>query len=113
MIGIARVLAVAFTALLLSLPAHAETRCKFEDPGKDFSVQGPVVYTDATNSAVAALGYRRVVAINDKQRGCVAYVQAKRASGCAAGKVASTKGTTFVVPFTPVILAGADSVACR
>ena len=106
-------LAATGAAVLLTQPAFAETRCKFEDPGKDFSVQGSVVYTDATNSAVAATGYRRVVAINDKQRGCVAYVQAKRASGCAAGKAASATGNTFVVPFTPVVLLGADSVECR
>ena len=106
-------LAAAGAAVLVTQPAGAVSSCKFENPSKDVSVQGTVRYVDATNSVVAASGYPKVVAINDSQRGCVAYVQAKRVSGCAAGKTASAKGTTFVIPFTPVVLLGADSVACR
>jgi hypothetical protein len=106
-------LAAAGAASLIYDPALAASKCEFKDPGKAFSVQGPVVYVDAANTTVAELGYGKVVAINDTKRGCVAYVQAKRVSGCAKGKTASASGSAFVVPFTPVILAGADSVECR
>ena len=106
-------LAAAGASLLLGQPALAASSCKFEDPNKAISVQGSVHKVDAANSTVATLGYPKVVAINDSQRGCVAYVQAKRVSGCAAGKMASAQGTTFVVPFTPVVLLGAQSVECR
>ena len=106
-------LAAIGAAVLVNQPVYAASSCKFDNPSKDVSVQGTVRYVDATNSAVAASGYPKVVAINDSKRGCVAYVQAKRVSGCAAGKTASAKGSTFVVPFTPVVLLGADSVACR
>ena len=93
-------------------PALAASNCKFEDPNKTISVQGSVQKVDAANSTVATLGYPKVVAINDSKRGCIAYVQAKRVSGCGAGKMSSAQGTTFVVPFTPVLL-GAQSVECR
>jgi len=105
-------LAAAGPSLLLCQPALASD-CKFEDPSKTISVQGSVHKVDTANSTVATLGYPKAVAINDSKRGCVAYVQAKRVSGCAAGKMASAQGTTFVVPFTPVVLLGAQSVECR
>ncbi len=106
-------LAAIGAALLVNQQAQAASSCKFENPGKHVSVQGTVRYVDAANSVVASSGYPRVVAIDDSKRGCIAHVQAKRASGCAAGKVASAKGATFVVPFTPIVLLGADSVDCR
>lgn len=106
-------LAAAGAALLICRPGLAASKCEFKDPGKAFSVQGSVVYVDAANATVAELGYSKVVAINDSKRGCVAYVQAKRVLGCAKGKTASASGSAFVVPFTPVILAGADSVECK
>lgn len=106
-------LAAAGAALMSYGPALGASKCEFKDPSKTFSLQGPVVYVDAANATVAELGYGNVVAITDNKRGCVAYVQAKRVSGCAKGKTASASGAAFVVPFTPVILAGADSVECR
>ncbi len=106
-------LAAASAATLVNQPAHAASSCKFENPSKDVSVQGTVRYVDAANTVVASSGYPRVVAINDSKRGCIAHVQAKRVAGCAAGKTASANGATFVIPFTPVVLLGADSVECR
>ena len=104
--------AAAAAALFFSRPALA-AHCEFSDVGKAFSVEGAVLYVDAANDLVAELGYGKVVAINDRKRGCTAYVQARRVSKCAKGKTATAKGTTFVVPFTPVVLPGADSVKCR
>lgn len=86
--------------------------CEFNDGGKRFSVEGAVVYVD-TAVDVAGYGHKKVVAILDKKRGCVAYIQAHQAPRCSKGKTAAATGTTFVVPFTPVVLAGADSVRCR
>ena len=106
-------LAAIGAAVLINQPADAASSCKFENPSKDVAVQGTVRYVDAANSVVASSGYPRVVAINDSQRGCIAHVQTMRAAGCAAGKAASAKGATFVIPFTPVVLLGANSVACR
>jgi hypothetical protein len=103
--------AAAGAALLLSCPALAAD-CEF-NPGKAFSVEGTVLYVDAASDVVAEMGYGKVVAINDRKRGCTAYVQTNRASKCAKGKTATAKGTTFVIPFTPVVLPGADSVKCR
>ncbi len=106
-------LATIGAAVLINRPADAAPSCKFENASKDVAVQGTVRYVDAANSVVASSGYPKVVAINDSKRGCIAHVQTKRAAGCASGKTASAKGATFVIPFTPVVLLGADSVACR
>lgn len=104
----------AFGALLLmGSPALAASSCKFKDPRQTVSVQGSVLSVDEANSIVSDFGYDKVVAIMDKRRGCIAHVQASSASGCMKGGMASAKGTTFVIPFTPVILLGADSVECR
>lgn len=103
---------VACTVLFMS-PALAAGDCEFADPGKAFSVEGPVLNVGAANDLVSEMGYRKVVAIQDKKRGCVAYVQTRKAAGCAKGKTATAKGKTFVITFTPVVLPGADSVKCR
>jgi hypothetical protein len=87
--------------------------CEFADPGKVFSVSGAVLHVGAANDLVADMGFRKVVAVKDRQLGCVAYVQVRRASGCAKGKTAAAKGRTFGIAFTPVVLLGADSVKCR
>ena len=94
-------------------PALAAPDCEFADPGKAFSVAGNVLSIGAANDIVVEMGYRKVVAIQDKKRGCVAYVQTRRATGCAKGKTATAKGKTFVIAFTPMVLTGADSVTCR
>ena len=99
-------------AFIFSWSAFAAD-CSFNDPGKAFSVEGTVLYVDASNEVVAEMGYGKVVAINDRKRGCTAYVQTKSASKCTKGKSATAKGTTFVIPFTPVVLPGAGSVKCR
>jgi hypothetical protein len=91
--------AAAGAALFFGRPALAAD-CEFANPGKAFSVEGTVLYVDAANEIVADMGYGKVVAINDRKRGCTAYVQASRASKCAKGKTATAKGTTFVIPFT-------------
>ena len=103
--------AAAGIAILFARPALAAD-CEFPNPGKAFSVEGAVLYVDAANDLVAEMGYGKVVAISDRKRGCTAYVQARRVSKCAKGKTATAKGPTFVVPFTPVVLPGADSVKC-
>lgn len=105
-------LAAAGAVIFFSSPALAAD-CEFPNPSKAFSVSGPVLYVDAASDIVADFGYRKVVAINDTKRGCTAYVQARSVSKCSKGKTATAKGTTFVVPFTPVVLPGADSVKCR
>jgi hypothetical protein len=104
--------AVACTALFVA-PALAAADCEFADPDKGFAVEGSVLNVGAANDIVVEMGYRKVVAIQDKKRGCVAYVQARKAAGCAKGKTATAKGKTFVITFTPVVLPGADSVKCR
>jgi hypothetical protein len=104
--------AVAGIALFMT-PALAAVDCEFADPGQAFAVEGTVLNVDAANDVVVEMGYRKVVAILDKKRGCVAYVQAHKAAGCAKGKTATAKGKTFVITFTPVVLPGADSVKCR
>jgi hypothetical protein len=104
--------AAAGVAVLFARPALAD-KCEFTSPGKAFSVEGVVLYVDAANELVVEMGYGKVVAIDDRKRGCTAYVQASRVSKCAKGKTAAAKGATFVVPFTPVVLAGADIVKCR
>ena len=93
--------------------ALAADDCEFADPGKSFSVEGAVLNVGAANDLVVEMGYRKVVAIEDKKRGCVAYVQARRAPGCAKGRSATAKGKTFVIAYTPMVLPGADSVKCR
>jgi len=98
---------------MLASPALAAGDCEFADPGKAFSVEGTVLNVDAANDLVVEMGYRKVVAIQDKKRGCVAYVQTRKAQSCAKGKTASAKGKTFVITFTPVVLPGADTVKCR
>lgn len=98
---------------LITSPALAAGDCEFPDPGKAFSVAGTVVSVGAANDLVVEMGYPKVVVIQDKKRQCLAYVQTRRASRCAKGKTASAKGKTFVVAFTPIVLAGADSVTCR
>lgn len=100
------------TALCWS-PALAAADCEFADPGKSFSVEGAVLNVGAANDLVVEMGYRTVVAVQDKKRGCIAYVQTRRAPGCAKGKIATAKGKTFVIAFTPMVLPGADSVKCR
>ena len=100
-------------AVIVSTSPGLATDCEFQNPGKVFSVAGPVLYVDAANDLVADIGYRKVVAINDTKRGCTAYVQARTVSKCAKGKTTTAKGTTFVIPFTPVVLPGADSVKCH
>lgn len=87
--------------------------CSFNDAGKPFFIEGTVLYVDASNEVVAEMGYGKIVAINDLKRSCTAYVQTKSVSKCTKGKLATAKGTTFVIPFTPVVLAGAGSVKCR
>lgn len=104
--------AVACTALFMT-PALAAADCEFADPDKAFSVEGPVLSVGAANDVVVEMGYSKVVALQDKKRGCVAYVQTRKAAGCAKGKTATAKGKTFVITFTPVVLPGADSVKCR
>lgn len=99
--------------IMLASPAFAAADCEFTDPDKAFSVEGAVLNVGAANDLVVEMGYRKVVAIQDKKRGCVAYVQTRKAAGCAKGKIASAKGKTFVITFTPVVLPGADSVKCR
>lgn len=94
-------------------PAFAAADCEFTDPGKAFSVEGAVLNVGAANDLVVEMGYRKVVAIQDRKRGCIAYVQTRKAAGCAKGKAATAKGKTFVITFTPVVLPGADSVKCR
>lgn len=96
-----------------SSPAFAASDCEFANPDKAFAVEGAVLNVDAANDLVAEMGYRKVVAVRDGKRGCIAYVQARRVSGCAKGKTAKATGKTFVIPFTPMVLAGADSVKCR
>lgn len=99
-------------AFLFTGPALAAGDCEFADPGKAFSVEGAVLNVGAANDLVVEMGYRKVVAIQDRKRGCVAYVQTRKAAGCARGKTATAKGKTFVITFTPVVLPGADSVKC-
>jgi hypothetical protein len=99
-------------ATMFTSPALAAD-CEFADPDKAFSVAGAVLHVGAANDLVADMGYRKVVAVKDKQRGCIAYVQVRRASGCAKGKAAAAKGRTFGIAFTPMVLLGADSVKCR
>lgn len=103
---------IGVAALLVGGTALAAD-CETPIAGKAFSVNGTVAYVDAANDVVAGMGYKTVVSINDRKRGCIINVQAKRVSGCAKGKTATAKGTAFVVPFTPVVLSGADSVQCR
>lgn len=94
-------------------PALAAGDCEFADAGKAFSVEGTVLNVGAANDVVVEMGYRKTVAIEDKKRGCIAYVQTRKTTGCAKGKTATAKGKTFVVTFTPIVLPGADSVKCR
>ena len=98
---------------LITSPALAAGDCEFADADKAFSVEGNVLNVGTANDLIIEMGYRKVVAIQDKKRGCVTYVQTRRASGCAKGKSATAKGETFVVTFTPLVLPGADSVKCR
>lgn len=100
-------------AALFTSPAYAAGDCEFADPGKAFSVQGAVLSVGAANEVIIEMGYGKVVAIQDKKRGCIAYIQTRKAVGCAKGKAATAKGKTFVVTFTPLVLPGADSVKCR
>lgn len=104
--------AILCTAILAG-PALAVADCEFADPGKAFSVAGAVLSVGAANDLVVEMGYRKVVAIQDKKRGCIAHVQARQASGCAKGRTATAKGKTFVIAFTPLVLPGADRVTCR
>ncbi|MFZ5672057.1 MAG: hypothetical protein ACOZAM_03735 [Pseudomonadota bacterium] len=104
---------LAISAALFTSPAFAAGDCEFADPGKTFSVQGAVLNVGAANEIVGEMGYSKVVAIQDKKRGCIAYVQTRKAAGCAKGRTATAKGKTFVIPFTPLVLPGADSVRCR
>jgi len=103
----------ALSTTLCCAPALAAPDCEFADPGKAFAVAGTILQAGAANDLVVEMGYRKVVAIEDKKRGCVAYVQARRAPGCAKGRSATAKGKTFVIAFTPMVLPGADSVKCR
>jgi hypothetical protein len=102
-----------FCTVMLASPAFAAGDCEFADPGKSFSIEGAVLNVGAANEVVGEMGYGKVVAIQDKKRGCVAYVQTRKAAGCGKGRTASAKGKTFVITFTPVVLPGADSVKCR
>ncbi len=104
--------AILCTAMLAS-PALAAGDCEFADPGKAFSVEGAVLNVGAANDLVVEMGYRKVIAIQDKRRGCIVYVQTRKAAGCTKGRTATAKGKTFVITFTPVVLPGADSVKCR
>lgn len=106
-------LVAAATALFACCPALAASNCEIGRSRKPFSVQGTVLYVSAANSIVSDYGYSTVVSIRDKKRGCTANVQTKNVIGCATGKVASARGTTFDVPFTGVVLRGADRVVCR
>lgn len=99
--------------IMLTSSAFAAADCEFADPDKAFSVEGAVLNVGAANDLVVEMGYRKVVAIQDKKRGCVAYVQTRKAAGCTKGRTATAKGKTFVITFTPVVLPGADSVKCR
>ena len=106
-------LAAIGAAVLINRPADAASNCEFENFSKDVAVQGTVRYVDAANSVVVSSGSPRSAVINDSKRGCIAHVQTKQAAGCAADTTASAKGATFVIPFTPVVLLGANSVECR
>jgi hypothetical protein len=105
------ILASAALALLTGGARAAD--CEYADAGKTFSVEGVVLHVGAANDLVADMGYRKVVAVLDKKRACVAHVQARRAPGCAKGKAAAAKGRTFVIAFTPIVLPSADIVRCR
>jgi hypothetical protein len=105
--------AVAFTALFFSVPVSTAAGCKYKEPGQGISLTGPVADFGAANEVSAGLGYRWVVAVRDRGRGCVAYIQARRASGCARGRTATARITTFEIPFTAFVLPGADNVKCR
>lgn len=107
------VLVVVGAAWFACEPALAASSCDAGRPRRPFSVQGSVISVGAANSLVADFGYSTVVAIRDKKRGCTANVQTSSVIGCAAGKIASASGTTFNVPFTSVVLRGADRVVCR